>query len=354
MSLDTVRCLFERVLENKQENPGLRSVRFIWHGGEPLLMGADFYYEVVRMQKECFEGTDLQIENVMQSNLLLLNDRLAEMLTVLLKRPDGTMGNIGTSYDPVDGIRLVKGYDYNERWHEKVELLKKYEIPYGIVYVVHRKSLDKIEEIFNFFNEISKRDSCPIRFNPMYAEGKARKRSADDLHLTPNEWGGVLVQMYKLWEANGKPSFDPFREYSNFHFHDNFSLCCEAAGLCSSNHLGVDYDGSVYQCGRGLDDKTMQFGSIQTHSLNQIFTAPKQKEIRNRKVFLRNTLCNECVWWEYCHGGCPSDALVTHRELGHKTMWCAGRKLFFNEIFKSPKKLPAHLEDAHFYINGKS
>ncbi len=350
MSMDVVKRLFERILEYKQTNPVLKNVKFIWHGGEPLLMGADFYYDIVALQEKYFSDADIVCENQMQSNLLLLTKPLAEMMTVLLKRADGALGTVGTSYDPVDGIRVVKGFDYSERWHEKIELLKQYKIPYGIVYVVHRRSLEKIDEIFHFFKTLSQRDSCSVRFNPMYAEGKARKREADDLHLTSNEWGGALTKMYQLWIDNGQPAFDPFREYSEFHHGGDFALCCDSAGTCSSNHLGVDFDGSIYQCGRGLDDKSMKFGNVMTHSLGDIFTSTKQKEIRNRKIFLRNTLCSDCVWWEYCHGGCPSDALVTHRELGHKTMWCAGRRLFFENSFGEPKRVPDHLQDVRQYI----
>ncbi|MFH2006367.1 MAG: radical SAM protein, partial [bacterium] len=48
----------------------------LWHGGEPLLMGAAFYREVLRRTRELRERTGLELRHIMQSNLTLVDAEL--------------------------------------------------------------------------------------------------------------------------------------------------------------------------------------------------------------------------------------------------------------------------------------
>ena len=51
---------------------------FTWHGGEPTLVGLDFYRKVVRLQRQHAGGK--RIDNALQTNGLLLDDAWCEFL----------------------------------------------------------------------------------------------------------------------------------------------------------------------------------------------------------------------------------------------------------------------------------
>lgn len=70
MSIETVKRLLDITA------PFYKSINFIWHGGEPLLMGLDFYQKVVELQKQ----SSCNIKNSIQSNLTLMTSEMAAFL----------------------------------------------------------------------------------------------------------------------------------------------------------------------------------------------------------------------------------------------------------------------------------
>lgn len=76
MTLDTLRAVVDRTCEFVAENVKDRKVDFIWHGGEPMLMGVDFYREVMSYQS--LHSHKIHISNVMQTNGLKVNEEWCE------------------------------------------------------------------------------------------------------------------------------------------------------------------------------------------------------------------------------------------------------------------------------------
>jgi Arylsulfatase regulator (Fe-S oxidoreductase) len=70
MSLDTLKQLFSITL------PFYKKVTFLWHGGEPMLMGQDFYDNVLSLQK----SNSCKVVNSVQTNLTLMTPAFAAFL----------------------------------------------------------------------------------------------------------------------------------------------------------------------------------------------------------------------------------------------------------------------------------
>ena len=104
----------------------------------------------------------MEIENNIQSNLLDLDQEKLEMLKLLLAF-NGQKRTIGTSFEPLPGIRIIKNGDYTAAWEKSIELLKKNNFPFGIVYVVHRRSLEEFDTLVETF--LTKFPRIGIRFN---------------------------------------------------------------------------------------------------------------------------------------------------------------------------------------------
>lgn len=104
MSFDILKKIMSLII------PSYKQVTFIWHGGEPLSMGIDFYKQAVYYENK-FNQTNTQISNLMQTNLTLLTDEFADFLIK-------NNFKIGSSFDGINNditrghsSKILKGRD---------------------------------------------------------------------------------------------------------------------------------------------------------------------------------------------------------------------------------------------------
>lgn len=336
MSDETLIRIFQRIEEWVHQTGRVRRLKLIWHGGEPTLMPAAFYQKVLALEQDLIDKLGLEIENSIQSNLLMMDDQKLNFIKELLTL-NGTGNLVGTSAEPLQGIRLLKQGDYHQEWERGISLLRERDIPFGIVYVVHQRSLRRIDEICQYFLENFPRTG--IRFNPLYREGKAQGEGCDSLSISPREWGEFMIKLYRIWEeADKRPGWHPIKAIDDFHFHQKQRLSCDQTGRCGQTHLGIDWDGTVYSCGRGIDRRLMAYGNLMVQEFSKILQHPARREILNRVPYLKNTHCLECEWWSYCHGGCPMDTAIYHDdEIFHRSSICPSRRLYLRRIYKEPR-----------------
>lgn len=337
MSDETLEKVFERIEEWVIHSRRTRSIKIIWHGGEPTLMPVEFYEKVISLQERLIERHGLTIENNMQSNLLHLDEKKVEVLGRLLSYK-GKKRTIGTSFDPVSGVRVLGKKDYNREWKRGISLIKKHGFPYGIVYVAHRMAIEDPEAVTDVF--LNRFPEIGIRFNPLYKEGRAIDTVCEHLYITPKEWGKFMVRLYRIWEANDKkPNWQPLREIDEFHLGKSTRMTCDHSGRCGFTHLGIGTDGSVYSCGRGIDRKYGSYGNVHDHGIAEILEHPARLAMTNRSAYLNNTFCFGCRWWQYCHGGCPMDAAINFdNNIFKKTNFCKSRRTFLETVYGEPRQ----------------
>ena len=135
MSLETLKKLYDITFSEYSE------VTIIWHGGEPLIMGLDFYKKAIEMQKDY----DCKINNRMQSNLTLLTDEFSDFLC------DNDIG-IGTSFDGCKND-LLRG-NSNKILEGRNKILKNNK-QCGFIMVVSKKNIDNLIESYEYFKSIN-------------------------------------------------------------------------------------------------------------------------------------------------------------------------------------------------------
>jgi uncharacterized protein len=339
MDINTLEKMFQRLEEWAAASTQLEDIKIIWHGGEPTLMPMNFFSRAIELEERIRSVFKIPIQNLIQSNLLNLNQERIKMLKTLLTNDKGKMGKIGTSYDPFPNIRIAKKGDYNSTWERSIRLLEKENIPFGILFVVHKPALNNFDYVMDLFS--NRFSGIGIRFNPLYREGRARDGDkCQDLYITSKEWGDFLIRSYRHWEKlDKKPSWVPLKEFDDFHFSGSGNLSCDFSGKCAVTHLGIDTDGTLYSCGRGIDRKHENYGNIHENSFQDIILNPARQRTLNRTTYLLHTQCKGCKWWHYCHGGCAMDAAIYYDNIYNKTNFCVSRKKFFNTIYKVPRNV---------------
>ena len=324
MSFETLELLFRRVGEYVRAT-SLRRVRFLWHGGEPMLMGPRFYEHVLRLSDHLRNESGVAVHHEMQSNITLVTKRMLPVLKALLSR-----GRIGTSYDPIPGIRLLrKGRSYEEQWKKGLDRLREAGIRVGVVYVVHRKSLGRAGYIYETFKEFG---VTGLRLNPLYASGLGKE--VRHLHISPRQWGEFLWEMWQVWNGDDRRfRVAPLEGWRSALSGRGARMACSYSGHCTAGFTGVDADGTVYSCGRSTDSEHLPFGNLADAPLTELFETDARRTFLNRKEWLLQGECAGCRWWPVCHGGCPNDSLLAYGDMLRKTYWCDGNRYFLERAF---------------------
>jgi uncharacterized protein len=301
---------------------GERRVALLWHGGEPLLMGAAFFRAVASAAAARQAGSGVEIEHLVQSNLTLLDrdDALLEALEALLPGR-----RISTSWDPLPGIRRLLGdEDYDQRFRAGLERLRSRGFEAGLVYVVHRGSLGRAAELYRAWKALG---VTGVRCNPVYGAGLARGER--DRWITAAEWGAFLIDLHRAWDEDGQSlRVDPIAAWADRFAGRGGRLSCAFSGRCTRTFAGVAADGTVHACGRWLDEGGLPFGRLGEAPLAAILRSPARRALIARPAWLRHGECSACRWFPVCHGGCPVDALLVHGDPLRKTPLCAGRRAY--------------------------
>jgi uncharacterized protein len=270
------------------------------------------------------------VENGIQTNATLNRPETIPMLKRLL----GERGVVGTSVDPLPGVRELKGAPdgaYGEALGGALALLKASGLRYGLLYVVHRLALDDLKGLYRHLRTFG----AGLRFNPLYRQGRATEDGVwDDLGLTAVEWGRALVELHEAWDEDGRPdNVLPFAPWQALQDGGDWRLSCECSGNCAGSHFGVDPDGSVFLCGRSADGDTFRFGHAGELTAQALQESPVRRLVDNRRVYLKQTFCKGCPWWLLCHGGCVNDGILGSGTPFAPTSFCEGLRAFFGAVY---------------------
>jgi len=327
MPADILERLFVRIDEFLAARP-CEKLEIVWHGGEPLLLGPEYLENARAFQDKHCAATAARIRHTIQTNLTLLTP---EHLAALRKLG---MASVGTSYDPVNGVRLLKkgddGSGYNKRFLEAVALLEREGFRWGVICVVTRLSLAHALDIFRFMTNFV--PDGGVMFNPVNLE----KPEHDHLKISAEEFADFLGAIFPEWWENRArhPRVEPFRslcdDLMSGNTHNHF---CADGGRCADTHFNLGPEGRWSHCGRSADWGQLDYGTIFERSIDDVFHDAAREDLRRRHEVLSKSECRGCRWWGVCHGGCPLDGHMASGTLMGKTMWCASKRDFIEKYF---------------------
>lgn len=297
-------------------------VTFVWHGGEPLLAGHEFYSHVLQEQKKLGHG--FHYRNSLQTNGLLLNKKMATFL-------HGNKFNIGVSLDGPeiihDAQRITKfGKPTFNQAFSAIKNLVSVGAETGALAIFTRNTLDHLDAFYDFFKE----KQLDLQINPLLVSGNAAMPVARSLQITPAEYGEALTYLYERWvhEPTYTFSINPF-------FNATRSLMsgrvysCHFAGQCS-NFYKVFPNGDLYLCGK-QNDQTDVVGNINTETFASIVSSPKREKYALEKACVKEA-CGKCTHFDMCHGGCSATAYMTQKDSLGRDYYCESYKMLFDRM----------------------
>lgn len=283
MSLETLDKIMSVII------PSYEQITFIWHGGEPLSMGINFYKKVLEYEKK-YSNSTKKIENLMQSNLTLLNDEFAEFLVK-------NNFKLGSSFD---GTENEKTRGYSAKILAGRKLLEKYGSGCGFIQVVSNENVNTLIESYEFF----KREKINYSLNMYIADSQ----NVDKLALDIDEYIKKVKDLFDYWffDKDSDVRITLFREIIGFILFNKKSICTYCS--CVGHWLAVRPQGEIYPCNRFFPEK-YEMGNIWNyHKAEEIFESKGFENLLSDAV-KRREKCQKCEIYKFCEGGCNNNAL---------------------------------------------
>ena len=313
MSIDTIRDIVTWLKDFRTDR-----VTFTFHGGEPLLAGADFYRQALPILSQGLQ--DLTPEFAMQTNLWRMTPEIARILA-LYHVP------IGSSIDgPKDITDSQRGLGYFERTLRGYEIARAHGLDVRFICTFTNKSVKHREEIFDFFLK----NGFTLKLHP--ALPSLRSENPKEWALEPAEYGDLLVYLLDKSLAHmGEIEVMNINDLCRCVFTRRGSVCTFVD--CVGNSFAVGPDGSIYPCYRFVGMQEYIMGNVRDHpSMDNLMQSEAGKLMYRFKEYV-DASCSACSHIRYCRGGCPYNAMApTPSEIRGVDPHCTAYKRIFDEI----------------------
>jgi len=299
-------------------------VNFYWQGGEPLLMGLDFFQQVVDFQFQ-YRRPEMTVYNTVQTNGLLLDDDWCRFF-----RANGFLVVIGIDGpgDIHDAVRVdSNGQPTLGRVMAGVELLHKHGVEFNTLTHVHAGNAGYPSEIYQFLrDDVNARF---IQFTPVVSQEGER---TSEVSVTGQQYGDFLKKVFGEWARRdvGTVSVDIFDAALATWVGQPPGLCIfeETCG----KSLVLEHNGDLYACDYFIEPDH-RLGNIKEKSLAEMVSSEQQAKFGLAKRDSLPTQCLQCQVRFVCNGGCPKNR-VPHTPEGGPVLnyLCEGYQDFFNYI----------------------
>lgn len=330
LSLD---CL-EKVIKEYIDINASEQIVFDWHGGEPLLLGLDYFKKIVEIQRK-YRGNK-HIYNTVQTNATLLTADFA----AFFKENNFLVGvSIDGPQDIHDKFRKDKGGNPTFlKVMRGVELLHRYAVDFNTLTTISKAGEGRGSEVYRFLKNIGSRY---MQFMPVYeyVDSKNNIVSPDDEQsvlaswsVSPIEYGKFMCDIFDCWVRNDVGSY-----FVNLFDSTLANYCgmnpgtCVYSETCGANAV-MERNGDIYPCDHFVYPR-YKLGNVKESSLREIVSSENAARFGIDK---RNALPAQCLRCEYyfaCHGECPKHrfAKSDKNESGLNSL-CEGLYYFFSHV----------------------
>jgi uncharacterized protein len=305
---------------------GIPEVTFAWQGGEPTILGLDFFNKALKLQeKYCRPG--MVIHNTIQTNGILLDDRWCEFFRL-------NRFLVGISIDGPrelhDACRTdASGRGTFDRVMQGLSCLKKHRVDFNILCTINAVNGDHPLEVYRFFRDEVK--ATFIQFIPV-VERDPGTGAVTSWSVGPEQYGKFLIGIFDEWVMHdvGTTYIQHFDTalanwYGEPHGTCVFSPTCGQA-------MVIEHTGDIYSCDHFVDGDHL-LGNILSVPLTDLVNSGRQCQFGLDKRETLPKYCRECPVLFACRGECPKNRFtVTPDGEPGLNYLCEGYRMFFAHI----------------------
>lgn len=337
-------------------------VTVAWQGGEPTLMGLDFFRRSVELAEK-YRRPGMTVHYTIQTNGTLLDDAWGEFLAA-------NRFLVGISLDGPREIHDLFRYDKGgaptfDRVMRGLAALQRHKVDWNILCTLHRANADRPLEVYRFFRD--ELDAEFMQFIPiverltseqaLFPEGQGEAwrswrdrplytQSGDHVtqrSVTAAQYGDFLCAIFDEWVRR-----DVGRVYVQMFDVALANWVGQPPGLCVHSRtcgtaLAMEHNGDLYSCDHFVEP-AYRLGNIREEHLIELVASDRQRQFGRDKADTLPGYCRECDVRFACHGGCPKDRFITtpDGEPGLNYL-CAGYKRFFHHVADSMRFMAEEL-----------
>ena len=333
--------VMERYIRQTITSHTVPQVTIAWQGGEPTLMGLDFFRRAVEIELDVMRP-GMTVENTLQTNGVLLDEAWCKFLHE--KR-----FLVGLSMDGPremhDAYRRDKaGNSVFDKVIRSARLMQEYRVEFNILCTVNATNSLQPLEVYRFFRDELK--APYLQFIPIVERdnetGDQEGTRVTDRSVRPEQYGRFLIEIFDEWVRRdvGK-MFSLFFDGVLMSYLRGRSSLCVLQPTCGEG-VALEHNGDVYSCDHFVEPKHL-LGNIAETPLAALVSSEKQRAFGRAKSSNLPKTCRECRFLFTCHGECPKNRVLTTPDGEPGLNWlCAGLKAFF-EHAERPMKIMAEL-----------
>lgn len=301
---------------------------FCWQGGEPTLLGLEFFQHARRLQQR-HQRRNASILNTLQTNGTLLDEAWGRFL-------HDQHFLVGLSLDgPPEFHDAMRGAGSHAHVLRGLDLLRHHQVPHNILTVIHRDNAAHPEELYRYLTSQGIAFQQYIECADVDAGGEPYPYA-----LRPGQWGEFLCRLFDAWYAHdvGKVSIRLFDAIITRLATGAVTLCAMNTACC--DYLVVEHDGSVYPCDFQVSEAT-RLGNIRQHKFATLRNQAAY-QCWSRQKAPTHASCHACRWLPLCYGDCPRQ-----RNPQGLSRLCADWQLFFQHTIERFENLADQLAPLH-------
>lgn len=332
--------VLEKLIRDFITSQPQQTIEFVWHGGEPTLLGIEYFRKAITLQKK-YAG-EKEILNSFQTNGTLITDEWAEFLAE----------NHFLCGLSIDGLK--KFHDNHRRfpngqgsWEKVVEcarLFRKHGVEFNTMSVVNASNSKEPATVYEFLKSIGSRfmQFTPIAerialdpANPLsIVDNRYNKATAVmEENVSATDWGNFLCRIFDIWVKNDVGTyFVNYFDNTLAAYAGQHPSLCSMAPYCGCS-LAVEHNGDVYTCDHFVFED-YKLGNIFEKNIAEMAKSDQQLFFEQRKQDTLSRQCRNCPFIKACGGDCPKNRFVKNEDRESVSCLCEGFRMFFNHTRK--------------------
>jgi uncharacterized protein len=301
---------------------------FGWQGGEPTLMGLEFFKKAIALQEKYGKGKI--ISNSLQTNGTLIDDEFARFLAKYKFL-------VGIS---VDGPAEIHDHYRNRAdrsgTHEAVirgmQCLERNYVEYNVLTLVNSANVSSGRQVYQYLCDMGIRYHQYIPCVEFDRDG-----SLLPFAITGEQWGQFLCDIFDEWiqKDTYRVSVRLFDALINFMVNGSYSVCHLAGDCCQ--YFVVEHNGDIYPCDFFVEEEK-RIGNLFDTNWEDMQSSSKYHRFGRQKTEW-NARCGKCEYLTYCSGDCLKHRVYSGNSPDNLSWLCEGWKSLYRHALPKLKEL---------------
>jgi uncharacterized protein len=316
-----------RAIRDALQTPGIKTVDFVWHGGETTLLPLSLYRKAIWLQQH-FRQPGQTITNSLQTN----GTRLTPEWINFLRQYDFKLGvSLDGPPDLHDRRRVdAAGKPTSKRVQETIAELHANGLQFGVLMVVD-EDVVKLgpERLLTYFLEIGVERVGLLNVIPANTPSEEFR---GETYIPWRKFVDFLIELFRVWWPTYADRIS-FRELSDLigKVQGSKPATCFFAGNCMGHYLTIEPSGDVFACDKFIGDESFHFGNLLRENLAAMSLSPSLATVRAETATAID-LTRKCHWFRVCQGGCPHDRYLRRRYNRFQDESCCGLAPLLSDI----------------------